>query len=203
VAACLLPGDLSLAHRGVLFLDEFAEFRRDVVEQLRQPLEEGTVRLARASARVSYPARAQLVCATNPCPCGYRGDEIRACRCTPTQVERYAARLSGPVADRIDLTAWVPRSSLAGAPVPTVPMQGEKSEHEAARAAVAAARQRQIERSQRLGCPATNAELTGAQARTLVTLDRTSTAHGSRGVQTWPVTARLCGGAQRRGRSLT
>lgn len=169
----LQPGDLSLAHHGVLFLDEFAEFRRDVVEQLRQPLEEGTVRLARASARVSYPARAQLICATNPCPCGYRGDDVRACRCTPTQVERYAARLSGPVADRIDLTAWVPRSSLAHAPVTPAHQPGQ-SEHEQARVAVAAARARQLDRSVRLGCAPTNAGLSGAQARALVPLDRTA-----------------------------
>jgi len=168
----LLPGDLSLAHHGVLFLDEFAEFRRDVVEQLRQPLEEGVVRIARASARVSYPARAQLVCATNPCPCGYRGDDVRACRCTPTQVERYAARLSGPVADRIDLTAWVPRSSLAGAPESS--RRGGTSEHAAAQSSVAAARERQLERAARLGCPTTNAALSGAQVRSLVPLDRTS-----------------------------
>lgn len=169
----LQPGDLSFAHRGVLFLDEFAEFRRDVVEQLRQPLEEGVVRLSRANARCTYPARAQVVCATNPCPCGYRGDEGRPCRCTPSEVQRYQARLSGPIVDRLDLLAWVPRSSLAQARA--VPLQeGERSEHEQVRIAVLAARERQADRARRSNLPATNAELSGRQARALVPIDRTA-----------------------------
>ena len=98
------PGEISLAHRGVLFLDEMAEFSRHVLEVLRQPLEEGCVRIARAARTVSFPSRFMLIGAMNPCPCGYLGDELRPCRCTPQQIAKYAARLSGPLRDRMDLT---------------------------------------------------------------------------------------------------
>jgi magnesium chelatase family protein len=102
------PGELSLAHAGVLFLDEMPEFERRALEVLRQPLEEGRVRIARAAASVEFPARVTLVGAMNPCPCGYFGHPIRACRCAPPQRERYAARISGPLLDRIDLCVEVP-----------------------------------------------------------------------------------------------
>lgn len=105
----LRPGEITLAHSGVLFLDELAEFRHDVLEVLRQPLEDGTVVIARAHGTVRFPARFSLVAAMNPCPCGYRGDRRRECTCTPTQVQRYLARLSGPLLDRIDLHVEVPR----------------------------------------------------------------------------------------------
>jgi magnesium chelatase family protein len=101
-------GELSLAHRGVLFLDEFPEFRRSALEHLRQPLEDGWVQIARAGLSVRLPARITLVAAMNPCPCGFRGDPRRTCRCSPFQVERYTARLSGPILDRIDLQVEVP-----------------------------------------------------------------------------------------------
>ncbi len=109
------PGELSLAHGGVLFLDEMPEFERRALEVLRQPLEEGRVRIARAAASVEFPARVTLVGAMNPCPCGYFGHPLRACRCTPPQRERYAARISGPLLDRIDLCVevpWVPPDVL-------------------------------------------------------------------------------------------
>lgn len=102
------PGELSLAHGGVLFLDEMPEFERRALEVLRQPLEEGRVRIARAAATVEFPARVTLVGAMNPCPCGYFGHPVRACRCAPAQRERYAARISGPLLDRIDLCVGVP-----------------------------------------------------------------------------------------------
>jgi len=102
------PGELSLAHAGVLFLDEMPEFERRALEVLRQPLEEGRVRIARAAASLEFPARVTLVGAMNPCPCGYFGHPLRACRCGPLQRERYAGRISGPLLDRIDLRVEVP-----------------------------------------------------------------------------------------------
>jgi len=103
----LRPGEVTLAHRGVLFLDELPEFRRDVLEGLRQPLEDGVVRLARAHGHVAFPARPALVAAANPCPCGYLGDPARACTCSATAVHLYRSRLSGPVLDRFDLQLYL------------------------------------------------------------------------------------------------
>jgi magnesium chelatase family protein len=102
------PGEVSLAHHGVLFLDEMLEFNRHVLEVLRQPLEEGFVSIARAARTAIFPARFVLVAAMNPCPCGFAGDPTRACRCTPQQMARYSSRLSGPLRDRLDLTVDVP-----------------------------------------------------------------------------------------------
>ena len=102
------PGEVSLAHHGVLFLDEMPEFSRHVLEVMRQPLEEGRVAIARAARTAIFPARFVLVGAMNPCPCGFAGDALRECRCTPQQVARYQGRLSGPLRDRFDLTVDVP-----------------------------------------------------------------------------------------------
>ncbi len=102
------PGEVSLAHNGVLFLDELTEFRRNVLEVLRQPLEDGQVTIGRASRSLTYPARLVLAAAMNPCPCGHRGDGRRACRCTPREVHRYRSKVSGPLLDRIDLHIEVP-----------------------------------------------------------------------------------------------
>ncbi len=101
------PGEVSLAHHGVLFLDEMPEFERRVLDSLRQPIEEGRITIARAARSVVFPARFMLVAAMNPCPCGYLGDATRACRCTPDQVARYRSRISGPLRDRIDLIVEV------------------------------------------------------------------------------------------------
>ena len=103
------PGEISLAHRGVLFLDELTEFKRDVLEFLRQPLEEGFVTISRTKQTVRFPAQFTLVASTNPCPCGYYGDSIQGCTCTPRQREQYWAKLSGPLMDRIDLQVAVNR----------------------------------------------------------------------------------------------
>jgi magnesium chelatase family protein len=102
------PGEISLAHNGVLFLDEMPEFDRRVLEVLRQPLEEGRVTIARAARTAVFPARFVLIAAMNPCPCGFLGDDRRPCRCTPTQIAKYRGRLSGPLRDRIDLIVEVP-----------------------------------------------------------------------------------------------
>ncbi|UTF59207.1 YifB family Mg chelatase-like AAA ATPase [Gilvimarinus sp. DA14] len=121
------PGEISLAHGGVLFLDELPEFQRQVLEVLREPMESGEVRIARARAQTCYPARFQLIAAMNPCPCGYFGDNDGRCRCTPDQVQRYRGKISGPLLDRIDLhvpvTAVLPtelHKAPAGEPSKTV-----------------------------------------------------------------------------------
>ena len=112
------PGEISLAHNGVLFLDELPEFSRHVLEVLREPLESGHILVSRAARQSTFPAQFQLVAAMNPCPCGYAGDARERCRCTPDQIQRYRGRISGPLLDRIDLSVEVPRVPLAelGAP---------------------------------------------------------------------------------------
>jgi magnesium chelatase family protein len=133
------PGEVSLAHHGVLFLDEVSEFRRDALEGLRQPTEEGRVVVARAAGAVQFPARFTLIAASNPCPCGFEGDPRRSCRCQPVRAEAYRARLSGPLVDRIDLHLAVPRLSRAEL-LSAVP--GESSASMRGRVESARARQR-------------------------------------------------------------
>jgi len=106
------PGEASLAHGGILFLDELPEFRRDALEGLRQPMEDGEVTIVRASGTTRLPARFTLAASMNPCPCGYSGDARRPCTCTPSQLKRYRARVSGPLLDRIDVRVFVPRPTL-------------------------------------------------------------------------------------------
>jgi len=135
------PGEISLAHHGVLFLDEMPEFPRDALEALREPLESGIISIARAARQTQFPARFQLVAAMNPCPCGYLGDASGRCRCTPDRVAGYRRRISGPLMDRIDLKVEVPRprdAEMLGAP------GGECSI--AIRERVSAARERQLAR---------------------------------------------------------
>jgi magnesium chelatase family protein len=102
------PGEVSLAHHGVLFLDEFPEFSRSALEVLRQPLEDGSVTISRSAAKVTLPCECMLVAAMNPCPCGHLGDTQHACRCSPTMIHRYRSRVSGPLLDRIDLHVEAP-----------------------------------------------------------------------------------------------
>lgn len=167
------PGELSLAHEGVLFLDELPEFSRRVLETLRQPLEAGSITIARAARTVDFPARITLVGAMNPCPCGYATDDQRRCKCAPAVIERYQSRLSGPMRDRFDLVVavrsvpWRDWRTLGG---------GEPSD--AVRARVIAARGRQVARQSAL-----NAQLTGAMLKRACALDRsaeTLLAHGVR-----------------------
>lgn len=159
------PGEITLAHQGVLFLDELAEFDRRVLETLRQPLEDEAVVLARAGVSVRYPASFTLVAAMNPCPCGHLGDELRPCACTAGDIRRYRRHVSGPLLDRIDLFVDVPRLSpdelLDGPP-------GESSL--AVRARVVAARRRQWSRSAQTGA-ASNARLRADHVRAQCRLD--------------------------------
>jgi len=156
------PGEISLAHHGVLFLDEMAEFNRRVLEVLRQPLEEGCVRIARALRTVSFPARFMLIGAMNPCPCGFHGDETRPCRCSPMQIARYASRLSGPLRDRMDLTV-----SVAALPARDLSAAVTSESSAAIRARVEGARERQMSRDGML-----NARLQGRLLRARTALDR-------------------------------
>ena len=162
-----LPGEISLAHNGVLFLDELPEFARPVLEALRQPLETGSVSVARVQAHVTYPARFQLIAAMNPCRCGYLDDAARACNKAPRCAQDYQTKLSGPLLDRIDMHIEVPA-------VDTLDMldraAGEPSAAVAAR--VAKAREIAAKRFATLGAPGrTNAELQGDLLQEVVRAD--------------------------------
>jgi magnesium chelatase family protein len=159
------PGEASLAHNGVLFLDEIPEFRRDTLEALRQPLEEGEVTVVRARAHLRFPARFSLIAAANPCPCGHLGDARYDCRCPPPLVERYRSRISGPLLDRIDLHVEVPAVTLRE-------LRGSSGDSTAEVAArVAAARAVQLERfGPRVATP-NNAALRPDELRRFCRLD--------------------------------
>ena len=164
------PGEISLAHNGVLFLDELPEFDRQVLEALREPLENGTIAISRAARQAEFPAKFQLVAAMNPCPCGFLGDPQRPCRCSAEKVRRYRARISGPLLDRIDLQLDVPA-------VPPEVLAGDRPAHgrtnREIRQEVAAARRRQWRRqggpNARLAARAlaTHCVLNGADSRLL------------------------------------
>ncbi|MBI3356562.1 MAG: YifB family Mg chelatase-like AAA ATPase, partial [Nitrospirae bacterium] len=161
------PGEVSLAHNGVLFLDESPEFKRGVLEGLRQPLEDGYVVLTRASGTLKYPARFMLVAAMNPCPCGYYGDRTRPCVCTGTQIRRYRAKLSGPLLDRLDIHLDVP-------PVPVRELRTELPPTEGSatiRSRVVTARDRQRRRYRSDGIY-TNAQLKPRQVKRYCGLDQ-------------------------------
>src|SRR5687767_10944858 len=186
------PGEISLAHHGVLFLDEMPEFSRRALEVLRQPLEEGCVRIARAARTATYPARFMLVGAMNPCPCGYAGTDVRPCRCTPQQVDRYASRLSGPLRDRIDL-------AVAVAAVPPRDLHDDACGEASApiRERVIAARRRQLDRDGTL-----NARLEGRRLRARVKLDAPSRALLEKAVSRLTLSARAFDRVLRVGRTI-
>lgn len=152
------PGEITLAHHGVLFLDELPEFDRDVLEVLREPLESGQITISRAARQADFPARFQLVAAMNPCPCGFLGDVSGKCRCTPDQVIRYRSKISGPLLDRIDLQVMVPRVEKE---VLTAAPSAAAESSATVRARVVAARTRQLARS---GKP--NAQMTVKEVET-------------------------------------
>lgn len=149
------PGEITLAHQGVLFLDELPEFDRKVLEVLREPLESGHIVIARARDKVRFPARFQLVAAMNPCPCGHLGDPSGRCRCSSEQIQRYHNKLSGPFLDRIDLHLTVPRETTRLNPS-TEPGPGSAE----LAAQVVKARQQQLERQ---GCSNAHLDLNGVQ----------------------------------------
>ena len=162
------PGEISLAHGGVLFLDELPEYDRTALEALRQPLEDGFVSVVRVAAQARYPARAMLIAAMNPCPCGHYGSKTQACRCTPREISRYANRVSGPLLDRIDI-----RVEISAVPVSQITGSEREEPSAAIRERVQAARERQRVRYAGSGV-ACNAELTARQVAELCALDAAS-----------------------------
>ena len=150
-----MPGEITLAHRGVLFLDEFPEFPRSVIEALRQPLEDGVVSISRSQGHCTFPARVMMIAAQNPCPCGYLFDQQKQCVCTPGSIEKYRRKISGPILDRIDLHVAVPR-----VPVAELESRDGGESSETLRKAVIVARDIQRQRYQSAGYSfCTNAEL--------------------------------------------
>jgi magnesium chelatase family protein len=182
------PGEISLAHNGVLFLDELPEFDRRVLEALRQPLEEGRVTIARAARTSSFPARFMFVAAMNPCPCGFLGDRRRACRCAEPQIQRYAGRISGPLRDRIDLVVDVP---AIGSSVRDNPLPNAYDTSKETRARVVQARNRQQVRfgqtSQKL-----NRQLEGGELNEHCRLDKSAAHVMEAAIQKFCLSARGC-----------
>ena len=165
----LRPGEVSLAHRGVLFLDEYTEFHRDLTESLRAPIEDGEIVVSRASGSVKYPSRVLLVLAANPCACGYLGDPVTPCKCSQYEIERYKRKLSGPIMDRIDLQISVPR--LTPNELLSMDQKGITPEPSASiRKRVIRARNIQIERWKEYGYTC-NAEIPEKLVKKCLTLD--------------------------------
>ncbi len=161
------PGEVSLAHNGILFLDELPEFRKNVLEVLRQPLEDGRVTISRAAISLTYPASFMLVAAMNPCPCGYFTSETHVCTCTPFQIQRYRSKVSGPLLDRIDIQIEVP-----AVPYEALRQKGEAESSEQIRERVERARQIQAKRFARHRKVFTNAQMKTRDIRRYCALDR-------------------------------
>jgi magnesium chelatase family protein len=164
------PGEISLAHRGVLFLDEFPEFQRDVLEALRGPLEEGLMNISRAKTQMTYPARFLLVAAMNPCPCGYLTDRTKTCRCSLGQIQRYQAKVSGPILDRIDLHVEVPALSYH-----TLSSEEKTESSEMIRGRILECRRLQKQRFRELDI-STNAQMRARELKNFVGLEGESRA---------------------------
>jgi magnesium chelatase family protein len=174
------PGEISLAHRGVLFLDELPEFGRAALEALREPLESGVARISRVHEQIAFPAEFQLVAAMNPCPCGYRGDGTDRCKCTPWRLEQYRSRISGPLLDRFDMHVEVPRVDFAEIAEPS-----QASESAPIQTLVARARAAQLARAGRL-----NARLDPRALWRSVELRAEERALLRRAVERWQLSAR-------------
>jgi magnesium chelatase family protein len=187
------PGEITLAHAGLLFLDELPEFRRETLEALRQPLESGAITLSRAGRRLDLPARFQLVCAMNPCPCGYRGHPTIPCRCPPGEVFRYRQRISGPLLDRLELRLEVAAPEVRALAAP--PEVGERGHVLCAQ--VRSARARALERQQK-----PNSELAPDELDRVVPLDARALALLERAGQAYALSARGIQALRRVARSL-
>ncbi len=184
-SSMLRPGEVSLAHHGVLFLDELPEFRRHVLDALRQPAEDGEVCIVRAARSVVYPAQFMLVAAMNPCPCGWYGDPRRSCRCTLHELDVYRRRISGPLIDRIDLQVDVP-----SVPPASLGCGGKGEPSEIVRERVLAARLRQSERSAEVSGARVNARLKGKGLRRACALDAPGRSILARAVEKLGLSAR-------------
>jgi len=182
--AILRPGEISFAHNGVLFLDELPEFRRDALEAMRQPLEDGSINISRASAALKYPAKFMLVAAMNPCPCGYAGDPGRHCTCAFARIAAYKKKISGPLIDRIDLTVSVPRVETSKL-IET--MAGEASS--LVRVRVQTARNKQLARfaGQQIVC---NSEMTPKMVTEFCELDEAGKKLLNLAMDRWQLSAR-------------
>ncbi len=181
------PGEVTLAHRGVLFLDELTEFKRSALEALREPLEAGIITLSRANYRLELPANFQLVAAMNPCPCGYFGDPQGRCICTPERVQRYLEKISGPLLDRLDLIIEMPRLLTEELRASSAPQGPLARETETLKAQIAHCRQRQLERNGHL-----NRDLSPADLDRFCPLDDGGAALLARAIDTLALSARAC-----------
>lgn len=187
------PGEVSLAHNGVLFLDELPEFARGTLEALREPIERGRIRIARANHSVVFPARFQLIAAMNPCVCGFHGDAQKECRCSPDQVRRYQSRISGPFLDRIDITLELNRSGLEWAPREKA--SGETTAIIKGRVLAATARQHQR-------CGRSNARLTTADIQNCCVPDAAGEKILLRAIEQLALSARACDSVLRVARTI-
>jgi magnesium chelatase family protein len=180
------PGEISLAHRGVLFLDEIAEFPRTVLESLRQPLEDGTITVSRAQGSVTFPAKFILVAAMNPCPCGYYGDPEKECKCSPSEILKYQKKLSGPLLDRLDIQIELPRVKYE-----ELKNNKKRENSKEIREKLNQARLVQESRFKKLGRMIfTNSELTSSEVEKLCLLESEAESLLKKAIEEWYLSAR-------------